>query len=126
MRRTFVSESITPLEASFDTRMMARGEPGLPHKFRWRDQEWNVAEVLDTWKEHGDCSHGSGERYVRKHGYRVRTTNGWLLRIYFQRTFGRGKFQRKDRWWIQSIESKPDDFPPLRLLEPPPFLRKIE
>jgi len=100
----FVSETITPLEASFDTRLMAQGQPGLPHKFRWRKQEWEVAEMLETWKEHGDCSHGSGERYVRKHVYRVRTTNGWVLRLYFQRTFGRGQFRIKSRWWVHSIE----------------------
>ncbi len=105
MPSSFVSESITPLEGSFDTAMMARGEPGVPQKFRWRKKEWDVAEVLESWKEHGNCAHGSGERYVRKHGYRVRTVNGPVLRLYFQRSFGRGKFRIRSRWWIQSMES---------------------
>lgn len=104
MRASFVSETLTPLEASFDTDMMARGEPGLPHKFRWRTKEWEVAEVLESWKEHGDCSNGSGERYLRKHVHRVRMTNGWVLRLYCQRSFGRGKFRIKSRWWVHSIE----------------------
>ena len=104
MPASFVSEPITPLDASFDTAGMARGEPGLPRKFRWRKTEYTVARVLEQWKEHGDCAHGSGERYVRKHGYRVETTDGAILRLYFQRSFGRAKFRTTSRWWIQSIE----------------------
>jgi len=102
---SFVSEPITPLDASFDTDGMAQGEPGLPRKFRWRKKEFAVAGVLEKWKEHGDCAHGSGERYVRRHGYRVQTTDGTVFRLYFQRSFGRGKFQTRSRWWIHSIES---------------------
>ncbi len=104
MPGSFVSETITPLEASFDTRGMARGEPGLPRLFRWRKKEWSVAEVLEQWKEHGNCRHGSGERYVRRHCYRVKTTNGWILQINFQRNLGRGKLGLKSRWWISSAE----------------------
>lgn len=106
MPSSFVSEPLVPLDASFDTSGMARGEPGLPQKFRWRNKEWTVAEVLESWKDHGDCTHGRGERYVRKHGYRVRTTDEQILKIYFQRNFGRGQFRKKERWWIQSIEKK--------------------
>ena len=51
----FISEPITPLGASFDTGGMAMGEPGLPHQFRWRKKEFVVAEVLERWKDHGDC-----------------------------------------------------------------------
>jgi hypothetical protein len=104
MSSSFISEPILPVEASFDTGGMARGEPGLPRKFRWRKKEFIVAEVLEQWKEHGDCRHGSGERYVRKHGYRVRTTEGAIFRIYFQRSQGRGRLPIKSRWWIHSIE----------------------
>ena len=100
---SFVSEPITPLEASFDATAMARGEPGLPQKFRWRKKEFAVAQVLENWREHGDCANGSGERYVRKHGYRVRTVDGAVLKLYFQRSFGRGK-ATSSRWWLHSIE----------------------
>jgi hypothetical protein len=101
---SFISEPMVPLETSFDTGGMARGEPGLPQKFRWREKEFIVAEVLEQWKEHGDCRNGSAERYVRKHGYRVRIADGAIFKIYFQRTSGRGKLA-KSRWWIHSIES---------------------
>ncbi len=104
MPASFISEPIVPLEASFDPAGMARGEPGLPNKFRWRKREFTVARVLEQGKEHGDCSHGSGERYVRRHTYRVETTEGSILRLYFQRNSGRGNSKLGARWWLQSIE----------------------
>jgi len=104
MAVSFISEAIFPLDASFDTGGMARGEPGLPQKFRWREKEFTVAEVLEHWKEHGNCRHGSGERYVRKHGYRIRATDGTVMKLYFQRSMGRGKLPAKSRWWISALE----------------------
>jgi len=105
MPSSFVSEPIKPLEGSFDPAGMARGEPGLPQKFRWRKKEYVIAEVLETWKEHGDCQHGSDERYLRKHGYRVRTEDGLILKLYFLRSFGLSR--KAARWWIYSIEGEP-------------------
>ena len=102
---SFLSEPIVPVDASFDTGGMAMGEPGLPRIFLWREKEFEVAEILERWKEHGDCRNGSGERYVRKHGYRVRTTEGMVFRLYFQRSVGRGKLSGRARWWVYSIES---------------------
>jgi len=104
MRAAFVSEAIVPLDGSFDTAGMATGGPGLPRRFRWRRDVLEVAEVLESWKEYGDCTHGSGERYVRKHGFRVRATDGRVLRLYFQRHFGKRQTSRA-RWWIQSVEA---------------------
>lgn len=105
MTRSFVSEPIVPLPGTFDAAGMSRGEPGLPRRFRWRRREFAVAQELERWREHGDCRNGSGERYVRKHGFRVRTEDGSVLRIYFQRTVGRGKISNSARWWLHSIES---------------------
>jgi Family of unknown function (DUF6504) len=83
----------------------------LPRKFRWRKREFTVTEVLETGKNYGDCAHGSGEHYVRRHNYRVRTSDDTVLRLYFQRSFGRGKIQSKSRWWIHSIESCAEPIP---------------
>jgi hypothetical protein len=101
---SFISEPIIPVEGTFDARGMARGEPGLPQKFRWREKEFAVTEVLGQGKEYGSCRHGSGERYVRRHSYRVGTTDGAVMNIYFQRSAGKGKLTVRARWWIQSIE----------------------
>lgn len=104
---TFVSEPLQPEKESFDPLRMAQGEPGLPQKFRWREQEFMITEVLEQWKEYDDCKHGSGEQYVRKHGYRLRTNQGSVWRVYFQRTFGRSKSNKSasSRWWLHSVEN---------------------
>ena len=101
MAATFISEPITP-GAGFDPIAMSRGEPGLPDKFRWRGRDWIVAGVLESSKEYGDCKHGSGERYVRRHTFRLRTACGAVMRVYFQRSFGRSRATA--RWWLQSVE----------------------
>ena len=101
MPGTFISEPLIP-EASFNPLAMSQGEPGLPAKFRWRERELIIAEVLETSRAYGDCKHGSGERYLRRHCFRIRTTDGLVLRIYFQRSFGRARSTA--RWWLQSIE----------------------
>jgi Family of unknown function (DUF6504) len=72
-----------------------------------------VEAVLDQWKDHGDCRNGSGERYVRKHGYRVRTTDGTVMNLYFQRSTGLGKLPSK-RWWLHSLELMPANVLPFR------------
>jgi phosphoribosylglycinamide formyltransferase-1 len=106
MLAKFISEPITP-DASFDAGAMARGEPGLPEKFRWRQRDLVVAEVLESGRAYGDCKHGSGERYLRKHSFRVRTVDGLVLQIYFQRTLG--KARASARWWLQSMEEPGDE-----------------
>jgi len=106
----FVGEPLTPLPGSgFHADRMSQGEPGVPRRFRWRKRIWTVAAVLGSSRGFGDCSHGSGERYVRRHSYRIRTDDGWVLSIYFQRTFGRGRpGSARTRWRVFGIESEPE------------------
>jgi phosphoribosylglycinamide formyltransferase-1 len=106
MAARFVSEPIDPA-GGFDAARMSFGEPGLPEKFRWRGREFSVGAVLEQWKDYGDCRHGSGERYVRRHFFRVRAAAGEVLTVYFQRSFGRASARVKSRWWLYSVE-KPD------------------
>ncbi|UCE49889.1 MAG: hypothetical protein JSW47_06990, partial [Phycisphaerales bacterium] len=73
MSEEFVSEPITPVTGTFDAAPMTRGEPGLPSRFVWREQEYAVADVLEAWKETGPCKSGSPEQYLRKHWFKVRT-----------------------------------------------------
>jgi phosphoribosylglycinamide formyltransferase-1 len=105
MPDAFISEPIAVTGGEFDTAGMARGEPGVPLRFRWRKREYAVAAVLETWKGHGACRNGSGERYVRRHYFRVRTTDDEIVRIYFQRSVGRGRMP-KARWWLHSAEPR--------------------
>lgn len=99
--KEFIAEPITPAEGSFTAAAMAAGEPGCPHRFRWRDDDYEVAQVLETWKTTGPCRHGSGERYVRKHWFRVLTTDGTEMEIYFDRQARSSKKSR--RWWLATV-----------------------
>ena len=102
MRERFVGEAITPEGMSFATSMMATGSPGLPREFSWNGKKFSVLEVLEQWKECGDCRHGSGERYVRKHWFRVRTNEGLEMRLYFER---QRRSSGGSRWRLYSIRA---------------------
>lgn len=105
----FVSEPIAPVDASFDAAAMSSGEPGLPARFVWRGTEYGVAQVLEKWKTAGPCRHGSGEQYVRRHWFRVDTTDGIRMEIYFDRQ-PRSR-QKKQRWWLAAILEEATDRP---------------
>ena len=102
MRERFVSEALQPAGDSIDTAGMASGEPGVPRRFAWDGRDFEVAEILETWKSTSGCSHGGGEAYVRKHWFRVRTTDGSEMKIYFERQ-ARSAGQRTTRWWLFAI-----------------------
>ena len=97
----FICEPIKPVIGTMDTRPMTRGEPGLPKKFIWRGEEYMVADVLETWKETSPCRSGSPERYVRKHWFRIRTSDGREMKLTFERQ-SRSSQQSKTRWWLYS------------------------
>lgn len=98
---SFVGEAIVPEGVTFSADAMARGEPGLPRAFQWNGRPLHVQEVLETWKETGACRHGSGERYVRKHWFRVRTHDGLELRLYFER---QARSPGGSRWRLFTIK----------------------
>jgi hypothetical protein len=102
MSEEFISEPIEPVAGTFDTAAMTRGEPGLPKRFKWRDEEYVVAGVLETWKEVGPCRSGSPEQYLRKHWYKIRVERGLEMTVYFERQ-ARSKRQSKIRWWLYTI-----------------------
>jgi phosphoribosylglycinamide formyltransferase-1 len=95
-----VGDAIMPEDLSFSASSMAMGGPGLPRTFSWRGRKYAVLEVLEQWKETGDCRHGSGERYVRKHWFCVRTTQGLEMKIYFER---QKRSSGGSRWRLYSV-----------------------
>ncbi len=109
VRSRFISEPIQPITGTTNILNMAQGEPALAKRFVWRDEEYIITEVLETWRETGSCSHGSGEQYVRKHWYMVRTACGAEMKIYFERK-ARSTRQRRHRWWLHSLLI-PDEMP---------------
>ena len=100
-QRQFIGEVIKPVE--LDPQSAAIGGPALPRRFAWRNVEYEIDEVLDTWKESGPCTSGSPEKYLRKHWYKVQTTSGDVMTIYFERR-ARSAHDRKRRWWLYSVE----------------------
>lgn len=96
----FIGEAITPEDLSFGAATMSTGAPGMPASFSWRRQKFSVLSVLEQWKDCGDCRHGSGERYVRKHWFRIRTAEGSEMNIYFER---QGRPGSRARWRLYSI-----------------------
>ena len=103
MSAEFISEPIKPVPGTFDTTAMTRGEPGLPGRFVWRDKEYTVADVLETWQQLGPDKGGGPERYLRKHWFKIRTEDGPEMTIYFERQ-ARARRQSKTRWWLFTIE----------------------
>ena len=101
----FVGERIKPVPGALTVRGVKVGEPALPAAFTWRGREYRVAEVLQKWRTTGPCRHGSirpngrPEQYVRKHWYRILTTDGAQMRLYFERQARSGR-QRTARWWL--------------------------
>jgi len=106
MTEEFISESIQPVTGTFHPQSMGKAEPGLPRRFRWRDQEYTIVEVLQVWKESGPDKDGSGQMYLRKHWYKVRTEPDLIMNIYFERQ-SRSKSQAKKRWWLYTISKEP-------------------
>lgn len=92
-----ISEAIRPVPGSFDAGFMSRGVPGVPREFFWRKQKYVVTQVMSTWRTTGPCRHGSGERYVRRHWFEIRTLSGEVMTLYFDKgTSGK----RKEMGWF--------------------------
>ena len=102
MTEEFISEQIKPVAGTSDPNAMLQGLPGLPQRFRWRDQEYILAEVLETWKEDGPCKSGGPEKYLRKHWYKIKTIDGTEMKIYFERQL-RSQSHTYKRWWLYTI-----------------------
>jgi hypothetical protein len=98
----FISEPIIPAPGTADTRAMGRGEPGLPKRFTWRDEDYAVVETLASWKSSAREG-GVGELYLRRHWYKIRTDGGERMTLYCERQ-ARSRARRKMRWFLYSRE----------------------
>jgi len=98
----FISEPIEPVVATMDTSRIAIGEPAMPTLFKWRGREYVVVEVFETRRQTSHCRCGSDEQYVRRHWFKVRTADGSVMQIYFDRQAASAR-EKKKRWWLYSI-----------------------
>lgn len=106
MRERLISESLRPLYHGENGPAVA-GEPVIPQALVWRGVSYPVLAVLAAGRGLGPCTHGSGERYVRKHWYRFATTGNLILRVYFERQPRAGAVSK--RWWLYSVEEPVED-----------------
>lgn len=104
MTKRFVSEPIRPLGSPADAASLSRGEPGLPTGFSWRGEERRVVDVIERRKGLKEESF-SGERYVHRHEYRLRMSDGTIWNVYFARQAGKSPRKKPHRWFLQTIEA---------------------
>jgi len=98
-----VSELLTPRAGTFHAAAMARGEPGLPSGFTWRDEEFDIQEVLESWKDSSpEGGRHGGELYLRRHFYKLRMSGGLVWTVYFTRQTPRTG-SPKARWFLYTI-----------------------
>jgi len=102
-REEFICEEMTPLPGSGDAAMASHGEPGLPGRFTWRGEAFEIVGLIEAWKTDGPCRHGSDERYLRRHWYRVQVRPHRVLTIYCDRQ-AKNRRRPKSRWWVYSAE----------------------
>ncbi len=107
MSEQFVSEPLKPVFAGESQRAMEPGAPLMPSAFVWREREYPVNLVLETWKETGPCRSSAHEQYLRKHWYRIVSRDGLVMTVYFLRQPSGAK-RGAARWFLYTI-SEPDD-----------------
>ncbi len=101
-----IAESVLPVAGELRA-SVTPGAPALPARFAWRGREYVVVEVLARWRETGPCRHGSGERYVCKHWFHVRTADGAEMKLYVERRLRAGRTRRSWRLYTATIDPDP-------------------
>lgn len=105
MMEEFVSEPIKPRAGTADRAAMATGVPGLPDGFDWRGTSFDIVATLETWKASAaEGGRPGGERYLRRHYYRLKMSDGSVWVVYFLRQTPRGG-SAKRRWFLLSVSS---------------------
>jgi hypothetical protein len=102
-----------PIEVEFDHPPVLIKSPPCPHRFRWRDAMWSVAAVLAEWRDYrrrGKMAHNMREAHletaaqrgswgVGRAYFRVRTTEGRLFDLYYDRAAD-GAGGRAGSWYL--------------------------
>ncbi len=102
----FISEPIRPEPGTFETAAMSTGLPGLPRGFTWRGVAYQVEEQLEAWKASApEGGRPGGERYLRRHYFRLRISGGAIWTVYFVRQAPRSG-SAKLRWFLYLVERR--------------------
>ncbi|NLE43691.1 MAG: hypothetical protein GX620_03120 [Chloroflexi bacterium] len=108
--KRFIGELIT---VEFDKTALIEKKQGRPDRFTWRDETYEVVELLSEWHDYGRRgrmatnmrpSHAAtatrrGSWGVGRDYYRVRTSDERIFDIYYDRA-PKGTDQRKGNWFL--------------------------
>jgi hypothetical protein len=98
----FISQPLTPL-GPFDATAMGCGLPGAPAGFVWGGVAYRIVALLETWKQSGpEGGRPEGERYLRRHWFRLRMSDGAVWTVYFLRQAPRSGSARR-RWFLYEV-----------------------
>jgi len=100
MRERFVSEALRTSGDLFEAKF-GNGEPPLPARFTWRDEELVVDAVVRTWRS---TNTDRGDTYLARHWYAVHLADGRGATLYFDRKARRGSAN----WWLYSLTDAPE------------------
>jgi hypothetical protein len=106
----FIAE---PIEVEFDAPPTLEKKPGVPDRFLWREEEYQVVELLGEWHDyrrrgraarnmqpqHAQRAARTGSWGVGQDYYRVRTAVGRIFDLYYDRA-PRDASQRKGSWHL--------------------------
>jgi hypothetical protein len=106
----FINE---PIDVHFDQAPALEKKPGAPDGFAWRGQTYRILELLSEWHDyqrrgrmarnmqpqHASVASGRGSWGVGQDYYRVRTDDGRIFELYYDRA-PKGSDQRKGAWFL--------------------------
>ncbi len=102
-----------PIEVFFETPPVREKTPHCPEQFIWRAQSFQIAQVLEEWvdyKRRGRMARNMAPAHlasasrlgswgVGRFYFRIRTTNGRIFELYYDRAPGDAD-ARKGNWFL--------------------------
>lgn len=115
----FICEAI---EVHFASAPLLEKKPGPPDRFIWRGEEFEIIEILSEWHDyrrrgrmsrnmrstHAAVAEGRGSWGVGQDYYRVRTANGRIFDLYYDRA-PKDVDRRKGAWFLDRELAEQDN-----------------
>jgi hypothetical protein len=106
----FIGEEVT---AEFDTPPMLEKKPGCPDRFVWREEVYEIVEMLHEWHDyrrrgrmarnmqpqHLQVAEQRGSWGVGRDYFRVKVADGRTFELYYDRA-PKGTDNRKGAWFL--------------------------
>jgi hypothetical protein len=114
--RRFIGE---PIQTEFSGQPLLSKKAGCPAAFTWRGDRFAVTELLAEWHDyarrgrmadnmtpaHAQAASRRGSRGVGRDYFTVRTENGRVFTIYYDRA-PRSSSEHAGEWWLVSEETE--------------------